>query len=168
MVAHSLGAAVAIAAADRKGGVSSLTLIAPAGLGLHIDAEFVFGMARADSVGAVGHLLRRLSSRADAFSPALVTQIHGALSHGRLLRLADDICREGRQLINVRNPLASLANRIPVRILVGTEDRILNWRDTLDVSPAIALHVFPGAGHMPHWDAPAEVVAIIKKGLVHD
>lgn len=168
LVGHSLGAAAAIAAANRKGGVSSLTLIAPAGLGLHIDAEFVSGMAQADSVGAVGHLLRRLSSRADAFSPTLVAQIHKVLSRGRLSRLADDICREGRQLVNERSALASLANQIPVRILVGTEDRILNWRDTLDVSPAIALHVFPAAGHMPHWDAPAEAAAIIKKGVAHD
>ena len=52
-------------------------------------------------------------------------------------------------------------------IIVGQQDRIIDWRDALDVSSAIALHVFPRAGHMPQWDAPAEVAAIIQKEGVH-
>ena len=166
LVGHSLGAAAA-AVASRKGGVSSLTLIAPAGLGLSIDAEFVDGMARAESVGVIGHLLRRLSDRAAGFSTEAIAEIYEQLARGRLRALAADICRGGRQTVNVRSELARLAGTMPVRIIVGQQDRIIDWREALDVSPAIALHVFPRAGHMPQWDAPAEVAAIIRKEGVH-
>ncbi|MAM12285.1 MAG: acetoin dehydrogenase dihydrolipoyllysine-residue acetyltransferase subunit [Rhizobiaceae bacterium] len=167
LVGHSLGAAACVAAAARHGGAASLTLIAPAGLGLGIDAEFISGMARAESAGAVGHLLRRLSSRAETFSREIVAEIHAELAKGRLADLARDICRGGQQAINVRTDLTQLAGEIPVRALVGMQDRIVDWRDAIDVSPAIAVHVFPRAGHMPHWDAPAEVATILEKELHH-
>lgn len=167
LVGHSLGAAACVAAAARHGGVASLTLIAPAGLGLGIDAEFISGMARAESAGAVGHLLRRLSQRAETFSRETVAEIHAELAKGRLADLAQDICRGGQQAINVRADMAELAGAIPVRVLVGMQDRIVDWRDAIDVSPAIAVHVFPRAGHMPHWDAPAEVATILVKELNH-
>ncbi|MEO1989204.1 MAG: alpha/beta fold hydrolase [Martelella sp.] len=167
LVGHSLGAAACVAAAARHGGVTSLTLIAPAGLGLGIDAEFISGMARAESAGAVGHWLRRLSERAETFSREIVSGIHAELAKGRLADLAQDICRGGQQSVNVRTDLAVLAGEIPVRSLVGMQDRIVDWRDAIDVSPAIAIHVFPRAGHMPHWDAPAEVATILEKELHH-
>lgn len=165
VVGHSLGAAAAVVAAARKGGVASLILIAPAGLGPDIDAEFVAGMADAQSVETVGGLLRRLSERAASFSPEAVAAIHASLARGRLKGLAGDFCAGGRQTVDVRDDLARLADTLPVRILVGARDRIVNWRDALEVSPAIALHVFAQAGHMPHWDAPAEVAAIIAKAV---
>ncbi|MGV0817857.1 alpha/beta fold hydrolase [Martelella sp. AMO21009] len=167
LVGHSLGAAACVAAAARHGGAASLTLIAPAGLGLGIDAEFIFGMARAESAGAIGHLLRRLSQRAETFSREIVAEIHAELAKGRLADLAQDICRGGQQSVNVRTDLAQLAREIPVRALVGMQDRIVDWRDAIDVSPAIAVHVFPRAGHMPHWDALAEVATILEKELHH-
>lgn len=167
LVAHSLGAAAAVAAAAQAGGVASLTLIAPAGLGLAIDSEFVEGMARAESPGAVGHLLRRLSARAEFFSSSLVAQIHAELARGRVAALAADFCRGGQQAINVRSMLAKLAEEMPVKVLLGQEDRIIEWRDALDVSPAIALHIFSRAGHLPHWDEPALVATLIEKGITH-
>lgn len=167
LIGHSLGAAASVAAVARGGGAASLTLIAPAGLGLSIDAEFIDGMARAESRAAVGHLLRRLSDRAAGFSTETVAQIHADLARGRLRALAADICRGGQQAVNIRADLARLAEAMPVRIILGQQDRILGWRDALDVSPAIALHVFPRAGHMPQWDAPAEVAAIIARDLAH-
>jgi pyruvate dehydrogenase E2 component (dihydrolipoamide acetyltransferase) len=168
LIGHSLGAAAAVVAAAKVGGVSSLTLIAPAGLGLHIDADFVSGMANAQSAGAVGHLLRRLSARASGFSDQVIAEIHADLSRGRLLPLAHDICKGGQQTVNVRTDLARLAAELPVQILTGMRDEIVNWQDALDVSPHIALHVFATAGHMPHWDMPADVASIIKKWVKNE
>jgi pyruvate dehydrogenase E2 component (dihydrolipoamide acetyltransferase) len=142
-----LGAAVAVKAAARQaGGVASLTLLAPAGLGLSIDAEFISAMADPASQGMVGHLVRRLSDRAAGFSEAALSTIYADLSRGRL-------------------NLASLSENLPVRLLVGHRDAIVDWRDALAVSPKIAVHHFPNAGHMPHWDAPDAVAEIILKGL---
>lgn len=168
LVAHSLGAAVAVRATEKQAGVASLTLIAPAGLGVSIDAEFITGMAEAASPGSVGHLLRRLSGRANGFSEALITSIHTDLARGRLRELARSIVSGGgRQTLNVRSTLAELAERIPIRIIVGHRDRIIDWQDALDISPLIRLHHFPDAGHMPHWDEPARVLAIINHGIQH-
>ena len=165
IVGHSLGAAVAVAAVSKVDGAASLTLLAPAGLGLKIDAEFISGMAHAHSPGAVAHFLRRLSDRADTFSGQMIKDIYADLARHRLTALSEDICKDGRQTISIRNDLMHLARKIPIQILVGMEDRIVRWQDTLDVSPAIALHIFPRAGHMPHWDAPAETAAIIEKRI---
>lgn len=167
IVAHSLGAAVAVRAAAHTGGVASLTLIAPAGLGLHIDGGFVSGMAAPASAGATGHLLRRLSARANAFPPAMIAQIHATLAKGRLKALAQDIAEGETQKIDVVPELRALAKQFPVRAIVGHRDLILDWRDVLTVSPRIAVHHFPDAGHMPHWDAPDVVRDLLIKELTH-
>lgn len=170
LVGHSLGAAVAVKVAAARE-VASLTLITPAGLGHGIDSAFVHGLARAGSRGALGHLLRRLSPRADAFSPEITARIHADLSRGRLHTLAEEIAPgDGAargQAIDIVPDLTALATRIPVRILIGHRDRILDWADGTTISAAIPVHHFPEAGHMPHWDAPAEVEAIIAKGILH-
>ncbi|WP_417259973.1 alpha/beta fold hydrolase [Celeribacter sp.] len=165
LVGHSLGAAAVIAAVAKQGGALSLSLIAPAGLGLSIDAEFITGMAHADSRATIGHLLRRLSRRAESFSEDIVSEIYASLSTGRLVSLADDICRNGHQTVNLRSAVMRLASELPVRILLGQQDQILDWRDAIDVSPEIALHVFPEAGHMPHWDEPEVVKDILQRGF---
>ncbi|RMC37965.1 alpha/beta fold hydrolase [Paracoccus alkanivorans] len=164
LIGHSLGAAVAVRAA-RQGGAASLTLIAPAGLGLGIDHEFITGMAEAASPGTVSHLLRRLSNRAAGFSEDMISRIHVDLSRGRLRELAANIAPEGRQGVDVVPDLAALAAELPVRIIIGHRDAILDWRDAVQVSPRIAVHHLPAAGHMPHWDSPAEVLDIIVKGV---
>ncbi|TNC62896.1 alpha/beta fold hydrolase [Rubellimicrobium roseum] len=164
VVAHSLGAVPATALA-LAGKVASLTLIAPAGLGLHIDAEFIRGMAEPASVGAVSHLLRRLSDRPTGLSPDAITTIYGQLQKGRLIGLADLLLGRGGQTVDIVSDLESLSRRMPVRVLTGHRDRILDWRDTLVLSPRVAVHHFPSAGHMPHWDHPAEVLDILARGL---
>lgn len=163
LIGHSLGAAAAIVATARVGGVHSLTLVAPAGLGLTIDSTFIEGMAEAASPGTIRHLLHRLSERTASFSPETISRIHADLACGRLCSLAADICHNGRQAVHVRTELARLTGELPVRLLLGCMDRILDWRESVDVSPAIAVHLFAHAGHMPHWDAPEAVATIIEK-----
>ena len=52
-----------------------------------------------------------------------------------------------------------------MRVLVGHADRIVDWRDACALSPRVAVHHFPDAGHMPHWDAPREVLALLTEGI---
>lgn len=167
VVAHSLGAAVAVEALSRGGAVRSLTLIAPAGLGLSIDGTFVSAMAGPASKGQTGHLLRRLSPRAADFSDAMTARVHEALARGRLVALARDVAEGDRQKIDVTRSLAALAGQVVVRAIVGHRDTILDWRDVLSVSPRIAVHHVPDAGHMPHWDAPDAVRDILIGELDH-
>ena len=165
LVGHSLGAAAAIAATARVGGARSLTLIAPAGLGLTIDSTFIEGMAEAASPGTIRHLLHRLSERTTSFSPEIISRIHADLARGRLRALAADICHNGRQSVHVRTELARLAGELPVRLLLGCRDQILDWREAAELSPAIAVHLFARAGHMPHWDVPEATATIITRSI---
>ena len=162
LVAHSMGAipAVALAAAVPA---ASLTLIAPAGLGPTIDAAFVRGLARARAAGEVAHLLDRMTDGPNGLSEAAVAAIAAALAKGRLARLADSLLGETGQAVNIRADLARLAERMPVHLILGHRDRILDWRDSLDVSPRIAVHHLPRAGHMPQWEALGDVAAILAR-----
>jgi pyruvate dehydrogenase E2 component (dihydrolipoamide acetyltransferase) len=162
LVAHSMGAIPAVALAAAIPTVS-LTLIAPAGLGHSIDAGFIRGLARARVPGEVAHLLDRMTDGPNGLSESAIAAIAATLAQGRLTRLADNLLGETGQAVSIRADLARLAERIPVHLILGHRDRILDWRESLDVSPRIAIHHFPRAGHMPQWEALADVAAILTR-----
>jgi len=160
LVAHSLGAAAAVALAGRVP-VASLTLIAPAGMGSHIDVEFVRGMASPGSAGELSHLLRRLSDGPSLLSATAIETLTASLSPGRLVKLAAAIVGEIGQTLDLVPAIDALAQRMPVRVIVGHRDRIIDWRDACRLSTRVAVHHFPQAGHMPHWDSPREVAELL-------
>jgi pimeloyl-ACP methyl ester carboxylesterase len=160
LVGHSMGAVAAVRAAlEAERTVGRLTLLAPAGLGSEIDGDFIQGMATAQTVGGVAHLLRRLTVRpvsfTDAQLEALVTATGGS---GRLLKLADTLCGDGRQRVDIVRDLERL--RIPVRVIFGLEDRIIPWQQVTALPYRVAIHLVSGAGHMPHWDQPEAVAGL--------
>jgi pyruvate dehydrogenase E2 component (dihydrolipoamide acetyltransferase) len=159
LVGHSLGGAVAtLAARSRPHRVARLTLLAPAGLGSEIDADFVHGMAQVRSGGGLAHLLRRLAVRPPPLSAAQLDTMAQALGGGRLTALAEALAAGGRQQIDIVPDLAALA--MPVRIVWGLEDRIIPWTQATRAGSRVALHLIQGAGHMAHWDRPEEVAAL--------
>ena len=161
VVAHSLGAVAAVALA-RTMAVSSLTLIAPAGLGLSVDRAFIKGLANAGSVAEVGFLLERMTDGPVGLSQARLAEIEKSLARGRLKALADAFVGPSGQRVNIRADLAKLSEQMPVRLILGHRDQIVDWREAVDVSPRIAVHHVPRAGHMPQWEAMADVLAILK------
>ena len=94
-------------------------------------------------------------------SPAALSAIATALARGRLRALADTVAGDSGQAVCLRARLAPLADRLPVRIVAAQRDRILDWRDMVTVSPRIAVHHLPRAGHAPFWDAPQDVLAVV-------
>ena len=160
LVAHSLGAAAALALAERIA-VASITLIAPAGMGSSIDETFVRGMASPGSAGEVAHLLRRLGSRAAPMSPAAIEALTAELTKGRLKALADSLCGTVGQTLDLVPVIERLARSTPLRVITGHRDRIVAWQDACRLSPHVAVHHFPDAGHMPHWDFAADVADIL-------
>ncbi|QIG51722.1 acetoin dehydrogenase dihydrolipoyllysine-residue acetyltransferase subunit [Nordella sp. HKS 07] len=166
LVGHSLGGAVATGLASRLGAkVKSLTLIAPAGTGREIDSGFILGMAAATTAGEVAHLLRLLGPKADGLSDAAVTVMAAQLAQGRLKALAQALVGPAGQKIDILRALAKLADELPVRALIGTEDRTIPAAQALNLPPSVAVH-FLAAGHMPHWDLPRETLSLIT-GVVH-
>lgn len=163
LVAHSLGAIPAVALA-RKGNVSALSLIAPAGIGLPVNADFIAGMADPASAGEVAHLLRMLTEAPAALSDAAVAGIFDVQRRGRVKRLAEALLGGRGQSVSIVEALDRLSADMPVRVLVGHRDRIFDWRDAPALSPRIAVHHFARAGHMPHAEAPRETLDILIAG----
>ena len=167
LVGHSLGGHLAaLYAAANPDRTASLTLIAPAGLGREIETAFVHGMAHAGTAGEIAHLLRLLGPKAATLSPDALEAMAQTLSQGRLTALAQAIAGAHGQRIDTLGPLSRLPDRIPLRVLIGRDDRIIPAAHLFHLPPRAAVHVLP-TGHMPQWDAPAEVAALITKALTH-
>jgi len=155
IVAHSLGAIPAVMLCEGIE-VASLTLIAPVGTGEEIDVEFIAKMSAPDSAAQVSEMLNRLTVRPSAQSDAAIDAYFSELSKGRLGNLAKAIIKRGSQAVDLQVALKRTAGKIPVRIIVGHQDRIVDWQNVLTVSPKISVHHFVDSGHMPHWDQRRE------------
>jgi pyruvate dehydrogenase E2 component (dihydrolipoamide acetyltransferase) len=166
LVGHSLGAVPATALAQAPGiAASSLTLIAPLGIGSEINSEFVHGMRHADSPGAVAHLLRYLGPRSATLSDSLLSSMAREFSRGRLGDIAGDIVTTGgTQKINIVRALASLTEQIRVRVAFGLDDQIIPAKHAQHLAPRVAAHYFSESGHMPMWDQPGELL----EWMLHD
>ena len=132
--------------------------MAPAGLGGEIDADFVRGIASVTTGGALAHLLRRLATRVPTLSRPQLDMMAEDFAKGRLQRLADALASGGRQGI-----VADLAAvTVPTRLIWGLADRILPWTQAAAAPPRVAIHLIADAGHMPHWDKPQDLAALLK------
>ncbi len=157
---HSMGGAVAARlAASGRLAPARLTLVSPAGLGGEIDADFVRGMAAVRTGGALAHLLRRLARRPPALSRPQLDAMAQTLGAGRLANLAAALVRDGRQAIDVVPDLAALS--CSVRLVWGLDDRIIPWTQVAAAPSRVAVHLIADAGHMPHWDRPQDLAALL-------
>jgi pyruvate dehydrogenase E2 component (dihydrolipoamide acetyltransferase) len=161
LVGHSLGAWVAAEAAARTE-VAGLVLLAPAGLGPKIGEDFLRGWLAARTAGALRHVLRLLSARAPMPSDAqLAALLDGIARHPGLAALADGIARDGRQQLDILAPLARVS--APVKVVLGLDDRIVDWRQAAGLPARVAVHLVADAGHMPHWDQTETVRALVEE-----
>ena len=163
IVAHSLGCVAAVHLAQKLPDLRRLTLLAPVGLGLEIDGVFTAGMAARPSTGELRHLLRRLTVRPTSLSAEAVGGLSASLDNDRLMSLAADAFGRTGQRIDIITPLEHLAGRCNVRVVFGVEDRIVPWTQVTALPPTVAIHLIAGAGHMPHWDRPDDVLALFDR-----
>ncbi len=160
LVGHSLGGAIATRVARRAPGrVARLTLLAPAGLDRAIDVDFIRSIVGVRSSGALSHLLRRLVVRPAPTTTAQLDSLAATLARGRLAALAEALVDATGQQIDITADLRALS--IPVRIIWGLQDRIIPWTQASQAPSHCAIHLIQDAGHVPHWDQPAEVAALL-------
>ncbi|WP_428390297.1 acetoin dehydrogenase dihydrolipoyllysine-residue acetyltransferase subunit [Lichenicoccus sp.] len=157
LVGHSLGGALAARVA-RRARIARLTLLAPVGLDRAIDVEFVRDIVRVRAVGALQHLLRRLSVRPATLTTAQQEALVAELSRGRLVGLSELIVDTHGQQVDITTDLRACA--MPVRLVWGLQDRIIPWTQVSQAPSRSAIHLIQDAGHVPHWDQPAEVAAL--------
>ncbi|ESQ85828.1 hypothetical protein AEAC466_01230 [Asticcacaulis sp. AC466] len=171
MVGHSMGAKIALGYALAYGErVRSLSLISPAGLGgdFHhdsLDAFLAAGTPQAASALA-DHLLgprgRNIavsvaaSLQAAASDPIRSAALTALLGNAKAYGLA--LSPEGFDWSRVR---------CPIQILWGDHDRLIPVPDASRLPKSAPFHLVPGAGHLPHMEDPAVVVAHLKEFLSH-
>ncbi|MCU0831391.1 MAG: alpha/beta fold hydrolase [Rhizobiaceae bacterium] len=149
---HSIGALFAAHLALALGPrVRQVILSAPAGLGARINADFLDGMAAAETTSALGRALNLLDA-----GPLSEAALAAELSRLRAARcgmaaLARLCAHGGMQQIDLSGPLARLS--VPVTALFGVNDRIVDWCDCVNLPESTAIHVLKSAGHLPHLAA---------------
>lgn len=168
IVAHSLGAAVALAVADvRPRSVARLTLIAPAGLGPEIDGAALTGIARASRAESLAPWLRRLAGSPDSigwdFARAAMLSRADPEMRAAQMDMADALFPDGVQSFDVTAALERVT--APTTILWGRRDKIIPWRHALSAKSEMALHLLRDLGHIPHVERPGLVAGIIAQSL---
>jgi pyruvate dehydrogenase E2 component (dihydrolipoamide acetyltransferase) len=164
LVGHSMGGAIAIQfALAYPGRVSSLVLIATAGLGSEIDVEYIEGFI---SAGRRKDLLPQIEKLfADR---KLVTRqlIENVLKFKRmdgvelsLRAIASQFCPDGRQALILRDQVKALA--MPAYVIWGAEDRILPVAHARNLPGNFTVEVLSGSGHMVQMEAATKVNRII-------
>ncbi len=168
LVGHSLGAVVASELAEALGArATSLTLIAPAGIGREIASDFVHGMAAVQTPGELAHLLHFLGPRATVLSEPLLKTLADELARGRLQTLALALAApNGTRRVELLRLLEKLAPRLPVRVYMGLQDQVIAPTQAQQLPPRVAVHWLAQSGHMPMWDQPRELLDLLLHGAL--
>ena len=162
LIGHSFGGAIAARVARKRDPpVQSLLLIAPTGMGTEIDQGFLDGMTYADSNESLLRELTKLTAAgitpSNAYADELRRRIR--LRRDRLIDVCRQVSWKGVQQLDVMPDLRAL--QCPVVVIQGRRDRIIPWRQVLNIPPKAALHLLPDAGHMPQWEATTLTTQII-------
>jgi pyruvate dehydrogenase E2 component (dihydrolipoamide acetyltransferase) len=168
LVGHSLGGAViAAVAAARPDRVRSLTLVAPAGFGPEVNADYLRGFASATSrrelkphVGKLfadeGQVTRQLVD--DLLKYKRIDGVSAALNALLTTLVADD-----RQAIDA----IALLDKVDVPIVVvwGRADQVLPAAAADALGDRAQVLILDDAGHMAHMEAPSAVVGAIESAM---
>jgi pyruvate dehydrogenase E2 component (dihydrolipoamide acetyltransferase) len=170
LIGHSLGAVVASHVAEQLGaGTASLTLIAPAGIGREIAADFVHGMAAVQTPGELAHLLHFLGARGTALSEPMLKTLADGLARGRLQALAHALAAPtGAQRIDLLRLLERLSQNLPVRVYMGLQDQVIAPAQAHQLPARVAVHWLAQSGHMPMWDQPRELLDLLLSGPLQE
>ena len=164
LVGHSLGAAVAVALADRGDlDIRSLTLIAPAGLGPWINGDYITGFVGAKTEASLRVWMRNLVHAPDRLGDAMVRAAFAArtatATPGALEALARSLFEGNTQLCSIQPALQRL--NCTCRMIFGAQDAIMRPSDTDGLPGMIGVHRLTGVGHLPQVEAAALVGRLI-------
>jgi pyruvate dehydrogenase E2 component (dihydrolipoamide acetyltransferase) len=164
LVGHSMGGAVALAyALEQPDRVASLTLVAPAGLGDDINADYIDGFVAAERRRELKGVLELLFADQGLVSRKLVDDV---LRYKRLDgvqealgTVAGAMYPSGRQTTVLAGELDRL--RAPVLVVWGGQDAVLPAAHAQALAGRGRVEVLDGAGHSPHMEAANDVNRLV-------
>ena len=156
LVGHSLGGALAmLLAAAEPERVASLTLIAPAGLGGPVDADFLAGFPELDDAAAAEALLRRLVVRPRLVNQQMVAHVLETLEvpgrRAALRRIAESLALGADAIADAAAEIGRSA--LPRLTVWGEADAISPPDPARLRSFGGDVLVLPETGHLPHVEA---------------
>ncbi|MCB1383653.1 MAG: alpha/beta fold hydrolase [Notoacmeibacter sp.] len=168
LAGHSMGGAIsALIALKAPERVSSLTLVCPGGFGPGINMRLLSRYGRATQADEIRTCLENMYGWNTEVPEAEVEQLVALRrrpgQREKLEAIAAGMTRDGVQGVIPRDKLAQLP--MPVKVLWGTQDRVLPAEQVRDLPAIFAAHVFDGAGHMLLDEEPDAVVRLIGENL---
>lgn len=170
LVGHSMGGKIALGYTLKQcARVKSLALISPAGLGgaFHLDALSAF--LNTNTAEAAEILARHLlGPRGQSVGPALTRSLLDANSEPQraaaMKRMLSQALTYG--LAVSLEDFDWQQVRCPLTLMWGDHDRLIPLPEPHRLPAHAPVHVIAGAGHLPHMEAPNEVVAALKEFLL--
>ncbi len=166
LVGHSMGGAVVTAVAGNPaaaGRVASLTLVAPAGYGPEINADYLTGFASAETRRELKPHLVQLFADQSLVQRQLIDDL---LKYKRIDGVDAALATLSAHLVGGVDVTAAQASfGGPTVAVWGAQDRIVPASHAASLDGRASVHVVDGAGHMAHMERPHEVVAAIHEAI---
>jgi pyruvate dehydrogenase E2 component (dihydrolipoamide acetyltransferase) len=164
LVGHSIGGAIATKfALAYPARVSSLVLIASAGLGAEIDVEFINGFISSQRRKDLMPHMEKLFADKKRVTRQLVENIlmFKRLDNAvpSLLTIARQFCPTTCQAVILRDQLSTLG--MPVAVIWGADDRIIPASHARGLPDNVRVMILPDSGHMVHMEAARTVNRLI-------
>ncbi|MEP2706207.1 MAG: alpha/beta fold hydrolase [Roseibium sp.] len=164
LVGHSMGGAVAALVALRSPElVASMTLLAPGGFGPEINHRLLRRYAIASDPANMEVLLEQFFGwefKLPKFLAKTAAESRARPGAAATLEaIADEIIDGTVQKTLPRNDMAAL--KMPIKVIWGTQDRVLPTRQAHKLPGIVATHIFERVGHMVHLEIPTEVTRLI-------
>ncbi len=171
LAGHSLGGAVAALVALRASErISSLTLLAPGGFGAEINSRLLKRYAVARDEANLRPLVEQFfgwrNPVPDELIADMVAERADLVVTETFAAIAAEIFKGDTQGVLPRDRLAELP--CPVKVLWGTQDRVLPTRQAHHLPGLVASHVFEEVGHMLPLEIPDEISRLILQNAAHD
>ena len=166
LAGHSLGGAVAGAFAQaHPERVASLVLIASAGLGEEINADYIEGFIAANKRRAMKNTLGILFADPDLVTRQLVNDVMKFKRldgvDAALRTVADKVFPSGRQ-----GDVPDLSGlEVPMLVIWGSEDRVVPVSHTENLPESARVEVLEDTGHMPQMEAAGRTNRLIGEFL---